>query len=57
MPKFTVTIEETVRHTIQIEADHEEAAGERSLETLCSNGLESFITEVTAREVVLCLPA
>ncbi|MCW3587372.1 hypothetical protein [Burkholderia cenocepacia] len=57
MPKFTVTIEEMVRHTIEIEGADKEAAGENALEALRSDGLGSFNTEVTEREVVACQPA
>jgi ABC-type proline/glycine betaine transport system ATPase subunit len=54
MPKFTVTIEEMVRHTIEIEGTDQEAAGENALEALRRDGLRSFSTEVTEREVVAC---
>ncbi|WP_157657480.1 hypothetical protein [Burkholderia ubonensis] len=52
MPKFHVTIEETVRHTIKIEGDDEDAAGDNALEALRRDGLASFSTEVAEREVV-----
>ncbi|WP_325085975.1 hypothetical protein [Burkholderia contaminans] len=57
MPKFTVTIEEMVRHTIEIEGTDKEAAGENALEALRRDGLGSFSTEVAEREVVACQQA
>lgn len=57
MPKFTVIIEEMVRYTIEVEGADKEAAGENALETLRSDGLGAFSTEVTEREVVACQPA
>ena len=56
MPKFVVTIEEVVRHTIEMEADDEAQAGADAINTLVQAGEEAFNTEVCERGVFLVLP-
>ncbi|KVM41697.1 hypothetical protein WK30_10380 [Burkholderia vietnamiensis] len=57
MPRFTVTVEEVVRHTITVEAEDESEAGRNAVESLIENGPEAFNSEVADRGVFVCLPA
>jgi hypothetical protein len=55
MKKFTVTIEEVLRHTLTVEADSEEEASEIAMETLLQQGEDAFNSSVEDRSVYMVL--
>jgi len=59
MPKFNVTIEETCRYTMTVEAQDEEQAGLVAEDTVvnCEEPWMDFIAEVTDRRTFVVMKA
>ncbi|OJB45872.1 hypothetical protein BGV57_03085 [Burkholderia ubonensis] len=55
MPKYIVTVEDTVRLTTTVEAANEEDAKKDALRTLETFGDEDFGYDVIDRNVFMCL--
>lgn len=55
MPKYLVSVEEVVRHTVPVEADSEEEAGEIAIEALIDDGSDAYFMGVEDRRVYMVL--
>ncbi|CAJ3206836.1 Uncharacterised protein [Burkholderia pseudomallei] len=55
MPKYVVTIQDTVRLTTTVEAANEEDAKKDALRTLETLGDEDFSYDVIDRNVFMCM--
>lgn len=55
MPKYLVSIRETVNLTIEVEADDEEAANALAIETVVEEGSDRYFMNVEDRSVYMTL--
>jgi hypothetical protein len=55
MAKFTVTVEEEIRYTMEVEAENEDEAGAAAIEMVVqsSDPFKDFIASVEEREVFM----
>lgn len=55
VPKYLVSVEEVVRHTVPVEADSEEEAGEIAIEAVVNSPDEEFFMSIEDRYVYCTL--
>jgi hypothetical protein len=55
VPKYLVSVEEVVRHTVEVTADDEGDAGEVAIQALIDDGSNAYFMSIEDRRVYMVL--